>query len=687
MDTSEYLPMFLAESREHLQELNLAVLKIEENPEDKEKIDEIFRVAHSMKGMSATMGFAKMAELTHKMEDVFELLRQRRGGLSREAIDAVLACLDMLEGAVAEIDEHGEERLDPTDLIARLDALVHERTPEQKAVKLGGVAPDPAELVRLAAGRPVYHVAARLNEDVSMPSVRAFMVIGACTNLGDVLVSLPGEDLLEQFQGDIVEAWVVDADMDALRNAVTEVEEISAVEVSEVDVEQLMIEPSEDEEPHVEHEEPVAEAADAPVAQAAAAESKPKSGSAAAKTVRVDAERLDQLMHYMAEVVVHRTQLEALVADADHPGLATAMQELTRSSQSLQTMVMQVRMIPVEAVFLRFPRLVRDLSSKLGKDVTLVLEGQETELDRTVVDALGDPLVHLIRNSVDHGFESPEERLRLGKPENGTLQVAARPTGGGIVIVVKDDGRGVDPKRVAAVAVKRGLISAEEADQVDVPRAIELLFSAGFSTAEKATDVSGRGVGMDAVRNRIRELGGDVIMDSVPGQGTTTEIRLPLSLAITSALLVEAGDSTYAVAIDRIERTVRVEDWTVRGVAGRPMLVMGEEVSPLIDAGAALAGRDDAAAEKPYAVLVSSQQGRTIALAVDGLLGQRELVCRSLPPEVGEDVPVAAAAVLSSGEIALVVDVDGLTREHDRAARDEMAPSEENDGELHRTAA
>lgn len=684
MDTSEYLPMFLAEAREHLQELNLAVLKIEENPEDKEKIDEIFRVAHSMKGMSATMGFAAMAELTHKMEDVFELLRQRRGGLSREAIDAVLACLDALEGAVADIDEHGEERLDPAQLIAQLDGLVHERTPEQKAAKLGGVAPDPAELIRLAAGRPVIHVLARLTEDVSMPSVRAFMVIGACTNLGDVLVALPDEDGMEQFSGEIVEAWVVDADADALRNAVTEVEEIAGVEVAEVDVEQLMIDAPADEAEQDEAEEEVAVEAQAKPAEG---ESKAK-GSAAAKTVRVDAERLDQLMHYMAEVVVHRTQLEALVSDADHPGLASAMQELTRSSQSLQTMVMQVRMIPVEAVFLRFPRLVRDLSGKLGKNVNLVLQGQDTELDRTVVDALGDPLVHLIRNSVDHGFESPEERLRLGKPETGTLEVLARPTGGGIVITVKDDGRGVDPQRVAAVAVKRGLISAEEAELVDVPRAIELLFSAGFSTAEKATDVSGRGVGMDAVRNRIRELGGDVIMDSVTGQGTTTEIRLPLSLAITSALLVQAGQGTYAVAIDRIERTIRIEDWVVRGVAGRPMLVMGEEVSPLIDAASALGGAADQAADKPYAVLVSSQSGRTIALAVDGLLGQRELVCRSLPPEVGEDVPVAAAAVLSSGEIALVVDVDGLTREHDRAVRDDAAATnEENHGALQRSAA
>lgn len=682
MDTSEYLPMFLAESREHLQELNLAVLKIEENPEDKEKIDEIFRVAHSMKGMSATMGFAAMAELTHKMEDVFELLRQRRGGLSRDAIDAVLACLDMLESGVQNIDEHGEERLDPKELIARLDALVHERTPEQKAVKLGGVAPDPAELVRLAAGRPVIHVLARLAEDVSMPSVRAFMAIGACSNLGDVLVALPDEEAMEQFSGEIVEAWVVDADPDALRNAVAEVEEVTSVEVDEVDVEQLMIDETTTPAP-VEAEEAVAEV------KPAEGETKPaaKSGSGAAKTVRVDAERLDQLMHYMAEVVVHRTQLEALVSDADHPGLASAMQELTRSSQSLQTMVMQVRMIPVEAVFMRFPRLVRDLSGKLGKEVNLVLQGQDTELDRTVVDALGDPLVHLIRNSVDHGFEPPEERLRLGKPETGTLEVRARPTGGGIVITVKDDGRGVDPQRVAAVGVKRGLISADEAALVDVPRAIELLFSAGFSTAEKATDVSGRGVGMDAVRNRIRDLGGDVIMESVTGQGTTTEIRLPLSLAITSALLVEAGESTYAVAIDRIERTVRVEDWTVRGVAGRPMLVMGEEVSPLIDAASALAGRDDHAADKPYAVLVRSQAGRTIALAVDGLLGQRELVCRSLPPEVGEDVPVAAAAVLSSGEIALVVDVDGLTREHDRAVRDDAAAANEENHGLHRTAA
>src|SRR6201999_767268 len=254
--------------------------------------------------------------------------------------------------------------------------------------------------------------------------------------------------------------------------------------------------------------------------------------TAAARTVRVDAERLDALMHSMGELVIHRTAVEALTSSVDVPGLQQAMQELTRSSQALQSMVMQVRMIPVDVVFLRFPRLVRDLSGKLGKEVKLDLVGRETELDRTVVDSLGDPLVHLVRNSLDHGIEPPDVRIAAGKTRTGTLTIAARHAGGSVVIEVRDDGRGVDPRVVANKAVERGLIDAEAAKHIDMKGAIELLFAAGFSTAETTSDISGRGVGMDAVRAKIRELGGEVFMESVLGQGTTAQIRLPLTLAI-----------------------------------------------------------------------------------------------------------------------------------------------------------
>jgi two-component system chemotaxis sensor kinase CheA len=320
-------------------------------------------------------------------------------------------------------------------------------------------------------------------------------------------------------------------------------------------------------------------------------------------------------------------------------------------------MVMQVRMIPVEAVFLRFPRLVRDLSTKLGKQVELELVGKDTELDRTVVDALGDPLVHLIRNSLDHGLEGPEERLAAGKPAAGTLLLEARHAGGNVVIEVRDDGRGIDPRKVAEKAAAKGLITAEAVETTDTTKAIELLFHPGFSTAEVTSDISGRGVGMDAVRTTIRELGGEVVMTSEQGQGTVAQIRLPLTLAIMAALLVEADGRPFAIPLDRIERTVRLADHTVRSVAGSRMLVMRDGVLPIVDAAERFGGSP--APEAEYAVVVRASAG-SLAVTVSTLFGQRELVTRPLPPEVAENSALSGAAVMSDGQIALIVDCDAL---------------------------
>jgi two-component system chemotaxis sensor kinase CheA len=645
METSEYLPMFLAEGREHLQELNLAVVRIEERPDDQETVDEIFRIAHSLKGMSATMGFAGMAALTHEMEDVFELLRQRKGGLPREAIDVLLECLDALSAAVDAIDESGEEQIEPEPLIARLKRLVRERDASEPEAKEAAEAP--VDLAEMADGRRVVQISATLSEDVQIPSVRAYMVLSALAELGETLACQPSPDDVETFSGSEIDAWMVsertDAELAAVVGAVSDVAHVEVFEaVSDAAVD--------DGEVPDEQETPAAKP-DAPA--------KPKSGghNKGSSTVRVDAERLDQLMHFMGELVLHRTQVEALAADADVPGLSQAMQNLTRTSHALQAMVMQVRMIPVEAVFLRFPRLVRDLSTKLGKQVELELVGKDTELDRTVVDALGDPLVHLIRNSLDHGLEGPEERKAAGKPATGTLHLSARHAGGNVVIEVRDDGRGVDPAKVARKAVERGLISEEATATVDSARAVELLFHPGFSTAEVTSDISGRGVGMDAVRNSIRELGGEVLMTSELGQGTAAQIRLPLTLAIMAALLVEADGRPFAIPLDRIERTVRLADHTVRSVAGSRMLVMRDGVLPIVDASERFGG--PASPDAEYAVVVRGATG-SLAVTVSTLFGQRELVTRPLPPEVAENSALSGAAVMSDGQIALIVDCDAV---------------------------
>jgi two-component system chemotaxis sensor kinase CheA len=639
MDVNEYLPMFLAECREHLQELNLAIVRLEEAPHDRETVDEIFRVAHSIKGMSATMGFEGMARLTHQMEDVLELLRRRDGALSQDVTDVLLACLDALESAVGDIEADGKEELDPAALVTRLQDLVRADDRAHAAEADAEADAPPPVLARVESGT-VLEVVVVLRKDVSMPSVRAFMTLQVLGELGTLVQATPDERTVGDFSGRELRALLAtDATADAVRGAVAEVPEVEEVTAA----------------PHVQEE--VREARRKP----------------AASTVRVDAERLDQLMHLMGEVVVQRTRVEALAAEAQVPGLAQAMQDLTRSSQALQAMVMQIRMIPVEAVFLRFPRLVRDASTKLGKQVELQLVGQETELDRTVVDALGDPLVHLIRNSLDHGLETPDERVAAGKPASGTLTIGARHAGGSIAISVKDDGRGVDPQRIAAKAVERGLIAADQAASIDVRGAIELLFTPGFSTAESVGDLSGRGVGMDAVRDKIRQLGGEVLVTSVPGEGTEAEIRLPLTLAIMHALLVEADGEPYGIPIQRVARTHQIDDITIRRVAGQPMLVReGEPPIPVRSASEAF-GHDDGDPSQDTHVVIVEDQDRAVGLTVGALVGQRELVTRPLPPGVADRGAVSGAAILSDGSIVLLADCDALTTTTRDAARPALA--------------
>ncbi|MFN8224906.1 MAG: chemotaxis protein CheA [Gaiellales bacterium] len=674
MDTAEYLPMFLAECREHLQELNLSVVKLEENPSDRETIDEIFRIAHSIKGMSGAMGFVQIAELTHELENVLELVRQGVATLETEAVDVLLACLDALEGAVDAIEADGQEQLEAAPLVERLRRLIGEAGEAAAAPasasssEVEGAEASFGPVIEIDVPDGVEHlgVVVNLSSDVQMPAVRAFQVLSALADHGDVVYSSPTSDQVDDFDGNVIVCQVVtEREIGAVHDDLAGFPDVATVVVAPMSNVAPEGEPVAGDAPAVEpvSAEPAVEAAAAEV-KPTEAKATPAEGSgghgkkSGGTTVRVDAERLDQLMHLMGELVVHRTRVESLAGAAGIEGLSQAMQDLTRSSQALQALVMQVRMIPVEAVFLRFPRLVRDLSSKLGKQVELVLSGQDTELDRTVVEALGDPLVHLVRNSLDHGLESAADREAAGKPAVGRLEIDARHAGGSVMISVRDDGRGIDPARVAKVAVERGLIAPDAVDTVDTARAIELLFMPGFSTAEVMSDVSGRGVGMDAVRTMIRELGGEVVLSSELGVGTVAQIRLPLTLAIVATLMVETGGNHFAIQLDRVERTVRLQDYPVRSAAGAKMLMLRDGVLPIIDLASAVGYESGGSSE--HIVIVRSGE-RRLALAVDHLVGQRELVTRALPPEVAGDIKsFSGGAVLSNGEIALIVDCDAL---------------------------
>ncbi len=502
---AEYLQLFLADAREQLQRLGLAVVCVEEHPDDRDTVDEIFRIAHSLKASSATLGFSGMAALAHQMEDVFELLRQRTDGLPREAIDALLECLDALDACVGAIEATGGEDIDPEPLVDRLRGLVRARSAAQKASREVPEARPAPVAAALADGRRVVHLVVRLSADAELRSVRAFMVLSALGDHGELLGSVPPLDSVEGFDDHVIEAWLASTEPgEAVSGAAAGVADVAEVSAAELEGERTP--------------------ARRTTVGSAAARGRPR-GLA---TVRVDVERLDRLVDALGELVVHRTEVELLASAVGMPELERCVAELTRSSEQLGQLLAQLRMIPVEAVFLRFPRLVRDLSQALDKQVELVLVGEDTELDRALVDALGAPLAHLVRNALDHGFETPVEREAAGKPRTGTLQISARHDAGEALVAVSDDGRGVDVARVAARAYERGLISAERADELELEAAIELLFAPGFSTAEQATEVSGRGVGMDAARTSVRELGGELALTSVPGEGTIATVRLPL---------------------------------------------------------------------------------------------------------------------------------------------------------------
>jgi two-component system chemotaxis sensor kinase CheA len=625
MDTSDYLPMFLAECREHLLGLNLALVRIEQNRADRESVDEVFRIAHSLKGMSATMGFSRMASLTHEMENVLELLRKDEGGLPPDAADVLFSCLDALGQLTDEIEETGAETGDPTGLESALRALV------------GSAAADPATAARAAVLRRVQLTVAA---DCDMPAVRAYLACQALASAGEIVESTPPLEAIER--GEIVPSTIVVLLSTQLEDVALRALARTAEGIHEVVV------------------------GDPEAVPAAGGERSPQ-GLAGAQahpnrrqTIRIDAERLDGLLHLMGEMVVQRTRLEALAAASKDPALVGAVADLTRVSQALQGMIMQVRMVPVESVFMRFPRTVRDLASKLDKQVELVIHGEETELDRTVVEALGDPLVHLVRNALDHGIESPEERVAAGKPAAGTLRLSARHAGGDVIISVQDDGAGVDPANVAAVAVRRGLMRASQVDELTVEEAVELLFAPGFTTAAVTTDVSGRGVGMDVVRAAVRNLGGDLTMTSEPGVGTRAQLRLPITLAILPALVVEVDGAPFALPLDRVEQAIRVSDHTLRSVKGQHAITLRDRVLPLYDLGRCL-GCEEVVDPESASVVVVRSRDRSLGLMVRRLVGQQELVTRPLPAVVdGGYSAVSGGAVLGDGQIALIVDCDRL---------------------------
>lgn len=731
MDMGQYMGVFVAECRELLESLNLSIVELERSDDPAATIDEIFRVAHSFKGISSTMGFEQMAGLTHEMEHLLDIVRSGGRGVDQQLITALLGCLDMLEHAVDSIEQDGAEDIDPTGLVAQLKALGHAGPVAVAAAPVVDAAtaqasddePAPRDaasvlppLDSLPDGIEMLHVHVDIVAASDAASIRAFMAFSAVEAATEPIWSLPSAEDLDTWERPTVDMLVVrehDGLADEIRDALMKIPELDGVSVTAYG--DATVERGSDSaastgpiaEPIARPEiETVAEQASpepagpvpVPAATEATPDPAPARGGSTVKqrksgTVRVDADRLDSLMHQMGEVVVHRSAVERCLRDRNLDSANEAIQELRRATQSLQAEVMRMRMVPVESALMRMPRLVRDLSAKLSKDVDLQITGAETEIDRSVVDALVEPLVHLVRNGLDHGIESPDEREAAGKPRMATLGISARHEGGNVVISVRDDGRGVDPERVRARAIERGIVTREEAIALDEAGVVELLFRPGFSTAEVATDVSGRGVGMDAVRAMCREWGGDVEIESTLGQGSVARIRIPLTLAVMTVLVVKAGMSEVAIPIDRIERTIRIGDYPRADLGGtQRMIRLDGDVIGELDLGAAVGyGADD---DPTFGVIVQGAGGRRVVLAVRGLVGEHEAVTKPLPPAMGREEAFMGAAVQGDGSVVLIVDCDYLVDGGAMkvAAASATAASVENqegggaDGGIHRTA-
>jgi two-component system chemotaxis sensor kinase CheA len=654
LDMTQYLDLFLQEAEEQLQILEQETLRLEHAPTP-ERLDAIFRAAHTLKGSSRAMGYQNFAGLTHEMENLLDALRANQIEVSTEVTDVLLRAIDQLSELKASVADTGSDQHDVAALVDELRAFQEqEQTAAPQAVQ--AISSDAREALRLAAGEaPILHARFRLRADCVMPFARAFMAVSAVQQAGELLVALPDVEALEEerFSQTFELIFQTTRSEEDMRRAFNQIGEMESFEVG----------------PYV--EEPVEVA---PVEAASVAESASEAASGPVRekshTVRVEVSRLDELMNLVGELVIDRTRISqvgaALAAkfelDENVEALAETVGHISRITSDLQDILLKARMLPIETVFNRLPRAVRDLAQRMGKEVNLELVGGETELDRSVIEVLGDPLLHILRNSVDHGIEAPDDRERAGKPRRGTVTVSARHQEGHIIVEIADDGRGIDVKRVKAKAVERGLLSADAAERMTDKDALSLIFASGLSTAASVSDVSGRGVGMDIVRSNIQRLGGLIDVESEPGRGSRLLLRLPLTLAIIRGLLVEIANVVYVLPLTSVLETLKIEKNDLQSVGGHEVIVLRGATMPLVQMRRLFrtgSGEPTQEREAQYVVVVGLAEQR-VGLVVDRLVGEQEVVIKSLSRFCGDVRGISGATILGNGHVALIVDVNGV---------------------------
>ncbi len=692
MDMNQYLGAFLDEAGDNLAHLNELLLSAEQNQNDMGIINEIFRVAHTFKGMSATMGFQAMAAMTHAMEDLLGIIRSGERQLDSDDVDILFQCLDTLTNMVDLIRAGGS---DAGVESAALIKVLHERKDPSVAAQSGNTpvsCPGSSEVKSLgkdgltlqekdwvtkaeSQGMHVHELHVVIDPKCMLKSARAYMVVSAIGEMGDILKANPTVDEIEKesFGG---EFWLYVASHEteaALLDAASQVSEVRDAEVHVVVVNDAgsfgkELAEDDDSDSTTGTVTPVAIAAPAASGATPAAAQPTEGGQTgnkankASRTVRVDIGRLDKLMNLVGELVIGRARIERLVQETQLRAFEEPLSQLGRISGDIQELVTKLRMVPVSMVFDRLPRLVRDLSRQMGKEIQLLVEGAETELDRNVIDEIGDPMVHLLRNSLDHGIESPEAREALGKPRQGTITVAAYQEGNGVIIEVRDDGKGMDPEKIKQKALERGVITQEQMATMSNEEAIRLVLLPGFSMAEKITDLSGRGVGTDAVKAKVEALGGQFTIHSKVNEGSRVVIRLPLTLAIVLALLIRVGDETYAVSLENVEETLLVHKKDIRYVHGTPVTTVRGEILPLADLAGILGTpqEEDTSEENPVVVVRVGRDRVRVGFRVDAFVGQQEIVIKPLGKLLLKVKGIAGATILGDGNVALILDASSL---------------------------
>lgn len=709
MDVSQYLDMFLDETKEHIQNLSDQIMRLEENPEDADVINEIFRSAHTLKGMAGTMGFTRMQTLTHDMENVFSEVRSGKLKVNSQIIDVFFSCLDALDEYVQNIQStSGEGTNDNQELIQRLNECLTGSKDTPAAVEKKGAEAVPAkepektsgttgkwdeielndaikEAIREARadGEDCYGLNVVIQEKCLLKAARAFLVLRTVGEKGEIVASSPSTQDIEdeRFDRDFTLIVISRLTLDDLIKAAGNISEIECVTGAKLDLnkqskKETISEPVKGEEPQ-KPETSAPDPSNEASASKAVAEKKPvseeekqpekKSVSVGKhlgnKTIRVDIEKLDELMNLVSELIIAKNSIVSSAQNDQNQmksGIKENIEYLERVTTNLHESVMKVRMVPIETVTNKFPRMIRDISKKLDKKMELYMTGEDTELDRTVVDELGDPLMHLLRNSADHGLETEDVRIKRGKNPVGSIFLEAAQVGNNVVIEVRDDGNGIDVEAVKKKALERGTITPEQAETMTDKEIIDLLFLPSFSTAKQVTDVSGRGVGLDVVKAKIESLSGEVEVKSKLGEGSSWIIRLPMTLAIIQTLMVEVGGEKYAIPLSSIQSIETIHYADLKTVQNKQVINLRGIVMPIVSLFDVLEVEGTRIPEEEMTVVVARKGDRYAGLVIDRLIGQLEIVIKPLGKYSKQCKYVSGATILGDGEVALILDANAL---------------------------